>query len=92
MEMGTGADCYCAELQPYMAETLTLYNKLPTPSEKKVYFFRKHQQKHRKSEDTSTPKIRLLILPSSCDTFPCKSVMRTWCYLTTICQRHVIIF
>ena len=26
-----------------------------------------------------TPKIWLLILPSSCLTFPCKSVMRTWC-------------
>ena len=39
MEMGTGADCYCAELQQYMAETLTLYNKLPTPSEKKSLLF-----------------------------------------------------
>ena len=26
-----------------------------------------------------TPKIWLLILPSSCCTFPCKLVMRTWC-------------
>ena len=26
-----------------------------------------------------TPKIWLLILPSSCHTFPCKLVLRTWC-------------
>ena len=26
-----------------------------------------------------TPKIWFLILPSSCYTFPCKLVMRTWC-------------
>ena len=28
-----------------------------------------------------TPKIWLLILPSSCCTFPCKLVMRTWCWI-----------
>ena len=28
-----------------------------------------------------TPKIRLLILFSSCCTFPCKLVMRTWCWI-----------
>ena len=27
-----------------------------------------------------TPKIWLLILPYSCYTFPCKLVMRTWCW------------
>ena len=26
-----------------------------------------------------TPKIRLLILRSSCNTFPCKLVMKIWC-------------
>ena len=39
MEMGTGADCYCAELQLNMAETPILYNELPTPSEKGNFFF-----------------------------------------------------
>ena len=28
-----------------------------------------------------TPKIWLLILPSSCYTFPCKKVMRIWCQI-----------
>lgn len=60
MEMGTGADCYCAELQLNMAETPILYNELPTPSEKGVFFFlTKNQQKRCKSEDTLTTKVRL---------------------------------
>ena len=34
-----------------------------------------------KTIEPLTPKIWLLILPFSCCTFPCKLVMRTWCWI-----------